>query len=338
MKKILYIGNKLEGKGKTASSIDVLGTLLENEGYTVYYASSKNNKIFRLLDMLFACFRYRKKADLVLIDTYSTQNFYYALLVSQSCRFFKLPYVPILHGGNLENRLENNLKSCKKIFNHAQICVAPSLFLKDVFKKYGFKEIVHIPNPISIEEYQFIKRDKLKPKLLWVRAFSKIYNPIMALQVVKLLNDMGIEGSLSMVGPDKDGSMGKAKNEAEKLGIKVEFTGKLHKAEWIAYAKDFDIFINTTNFDNTPVSVVEGMALGLPVISTNAGGIPYLIEHRKEALLVEKGDAEAMANGIKELLEAPELVEKLTQNAKEKVKSFDWKVVKVKWKEIIDAP
>ena len=76
-KKILYIGNKLSKHGNTATSIETLGAFLEEEGYTLYYASSKRNQALRLLDMFFTTLRYGRQIDWVLIDTYSTKNFWF---------------------------------------------------------------------------------------------------------------------------------------------------------------------------------------------------------------------------------------------------------------------
>ena len=121
MKNLLYIGNKLAKKGKTVTSIETLGRFLAAEGFIVKTASSKTNKFFRMVDMLYHVFRYRKKTDFVLIDTYSTSNFYYALFVSQLCKFLKLKYIPILRGGNLPNRLKSHPKLSKILFNNAFI-------------------------------------------------------------------------------------------------------------------------------------------------------------------------------------------------------------------------
>ena len=90
MKNILYIGNHLSAKGKTETTIETLSKSLKLEGFRVIVSSSKNNKLFRLFDMLFAIVKYSKKADYVLIDTYSTSNFYYAFLCSQLCLVFHL--------------------------------------------------------------------------------------------------------------------------------------------------------------------------------------------------------------------------------------------------------
>ncbi|NER12163.1 glycosyltransferase [Leptobacterium flavescens] len=335
MKRILYIGNKLADKNRTATSIDTLGVLLENEGYKLYYSSSKENKVLRLIDMLLSCINHRKKADVVLIDTYSTQNFYFAFLVSQLSRWLKLPYIPILHGGNLENRLKNNPRLCKKIFNHARINISPSEFLKVTFEKYGFDNVEYIPNSVEIEKYRWKQRTDLKARLLWVRSFAGIYNPEMAVEVSSELNKQGIESLLCMVGPDKDGSMITTKNLANAKGVEIKLTGKLEKEEWHELSEEYDIFINTTNFDNMPVSIIEAMALGLPVVSTEVGGIPYLLKDGENSLLVEKGNSLQMAARIRELLGSPALTQKLSCNARKKAEAFNWDEIKHKWMETL---
>ena len=119
MKNLLYIGNNLDYKLQNPSYNSKLSLLLEEQGFKVILSSSKTNKISRLLDMLLTVVRLRNQTELVLIDTYSTQNFYYALLVSQLCRLLKLLYIPILHGGNLPKRLEKNPLWSKWVFKYA---------------------------------------------------------------------------------------------------------------------------------------------------------------------------------------------------------------------------
>jgi len=75
--------------------------------------------------------------------------------------------------------------------------------------------------------------------------------------------------------------------------------------------------------------------MGLPIISTNVGGIPYLLEDRKDALLVPSDDPMAMSNAIKELLQNPALAERLAINAREKVMQFSWTKVKPLWIEVL---
>src|SRR5690606_13913603 len=158
-----------------------------------------------------------------------------------------------------------------------------------------------IPNSLELELYAFEEKDFEEVKLLWVRAFANIYNPQLAVHVLKALQDQGLSASLCMVGPDADGSMEAVKQLAKDFNVPVRFTGKLPKKEWLALAKGYNLFINTTNFDNMPVSVIEAMALGLPVVSTNVGGLPYLIDHEKDGLLVEPDSVDGFVGAIKRL-------------------------------------
>ncbi|MCB4799720.1 glycosyltransferase family 4 protein [Neotamlana laminarinivorans] len=337
MKHILYIGNQINSKSKSnVSTIDILSGLLRKEGFKVVSASNKVNIINRLLHMLFVCWKYRKTTDYVLIDTYSTLNFYYALFVSQLCRFIKLKYIPILHGGKLAGRLQYSPKLSKAIFKNAYKNVAPSGFIQSEFLQKGYQNIICIPNVIELEKYSFKNRKIIHPKLLWVRSFSKIYNPKLAVYILKALINDGINAELCMVGPDTDGSLKETKELAKKEGLNICFTGKLTKKEWIALSEDYNIFINTTNFDNMPVSVIEAMALGLPVISTNVGGMPFLIEHNKTGILVKPELTEPFVEAIKILFNNEELKDDLVKNARFQVTNYSWDIVKNMWVNLLD--
>lgn len=335
MKRILYVGNKLSRHGNTITAMEILGPLLQREGYEVAYASSKKNKALRLLDMWAKTIYYSAKLDYMLIDTYSTSNFWYVFSVSQLGRILGVKYIPVLHGGNLPKRLQSNPILCRMIFDHALTNVAPSGYLLDVFQKTGFSNTVFIPNTIEIKNYTFKSRIQLNPKLLWVRSFSPIYNPAMALNVLALLKKDFADASLCMVGPDKNGYLETIKAYANRQNLDVTFTGKLSKKEWATLSESYDIFINTTHFDNTPVSVIEAMALGLPIVSTNVGGIPFLLEDHKTALLVADGDVEAMVNAIKKMLKEETLTRMLTENAFQLTQTFDFENVKHQWLEIL---
>jgi glycosyltransferase involved in cell wall biosynthesis len=334
LKNLLYIGNKLSKHGVTPTTIEILGPLLEHEGFTVCYASSQKNMYFRMIDMLWSVFQNRK-VDGVLIDTYSTTNFWYAFATSQLCRLLKLKYIPILHGGNLPFRLENNPKICNMIFNHSYHNVSPSHYLLEKFREQGFNNLIHIPNGIEIENFPFQERKKASPNLLWVRSFAKIYNPSMAVEVFYSIKKKYPEATLCMVGPEKDGSLLVAKQKAEDLKLEVLFTGKLSKQDWINLSKEYAVFINTTHFDNMPVSVVEAMSLGLAVVSTNVGGIPYLLENKKGGLLVQDNNVDEMVSAIEEIIENQDLFQCITNYARAKSESFDWESLKHKWRTIL---
>lgn len=335
MKNLLYIGNKLSDHGYTSTSIETLGTFLEGEGFHVYYASSKKNKVWRMFEMILKTFQYAKKVDYVLIDTYSTKNFWYAFIISQLCRILNLKYIPKLHGGNLPSRIVRSKFFSNLIFKNAHINIAPSYYLLEAFKKTGYTNLKYIPNTIEMQLYPSTSKEFTSPKILWVRSFAKIYNPLMAVKVFIKMKAIFPEAKICMVGPKKDDSHAKTLKFAKKNNVEVIFTGKLSKEEWIELSKEYNVFINTTHFDNTPISVIEAMALGLPVVSTNVGGIPYLLEHNVNALLVNDDDCDGMTNQITRLFTEPNLAYNLSKKGKESVESFDWEIVKKQWIELL---
>lgn len=334
-KKILYVGNALSGSGNTLTTIETLGALLKQEGYEVIITSQKPQKVLRLFDMIATFYKERHRVDLVLLDTYSTLNFWYAVIIGKLCYKYGLPYIPILHGGNLPERLENKPQICKALFGNAKINVAPSNYLYSAFAKAGFSNLIHIPNSLEIKKYPFTLREHLKPKLLWVRSFAQIYNPLMAIKVLEKLLASYPDATLTMVGPDKDGSLQSCKEYTSAHNLPVTFTGKLSKKEWIKESTKHDIFINTTNYDNMPISVIEAMALGLVVISTNVGGVPYLINDGVDGYLAPAGDVQLFTTKVLSAITNTKERVYIAKNARKKAVSYDWQHVKSEWQQAL---
>ena len=335
MTKILYIGNKLSAHGNNATSIETLGKFLERENYKLFYASSKKNKILRIFHMIYMTLKHSKKVDYVLIDTYSTSNFWYTVIISQLSRILKLKYIPNLRGGDLPNRLKNNPYLCNLIIKNALVNVAPSTYLFETFQSHGFTNLVYIPNTIEIENYHFKNRSFDFPRILWVRAFSEIYNPMLAVRVFIEIKKEYPNATLCMVGPKKDDSYDKTVKIAKENNLDVTFTGRLSKSEWIRLSSDYNVFLNTTHFDNTPISVMEAMALGLPIVSTNVGGISHLLEHDVTAFLVNDNDLSGMIVQINRIFNEQTLTNNLITNSRQNAETFDWNIVKKQWKSLL---
>lgn len=335
MKKVLYLGNALKQHGFSPTSVETLSPLLQELGFDIISGSSKRRLLSRLMDMFFLTIKHRKEVGVVLIDTYSTKAFWYAYMVSILCKIIKIKYMPILHGGDLLNRLKVNPRFCRQIFKHSHVNIAPSKYFETKFKENGFENTIMIPNTINIDFYQFKKREQLSPNLLWVRSMASIYRPHLAIEILKELQKKYPQATLTMVGPEKDVSINELKTYAKQLNVVVEFTGKLIKKEWTQLALKHDIFLNTTSIDNSPISVIEAMALGLPVVSTNVGGLPYLLNHQEDAILIEDATAINFCHAIEAFIDNNDLATKLAINAKHKVDLFDWFKIKEKWIQLL---
>jgi glycosyltransferase involved in cell wall biosynthesis len=145
--------------------------------------------------------------------------------------------------------------------------------------------------------------------------------------------------TLCMVGPDKDGSQEKCRDLVRSVNLtgSLLFTGKLSKEDWWELSGQYDIFLNTSTIDNTPVSVIEAMALGLPVVSTDVGGMRYLIEQGSDGILVESGDVDAMVLAICDLVEGRINGASLALKARAKVEKMDLAVVVSEWCKILEV-
>lgn len=330
--RILYIGNDFSTSTNYTTTQDVLSQNLRSEGCDVKTVSSYRNYLMRILHIVWSILIH-KKSSIIIIDVFSTNYFYLVAIATYFARVRKIKYITILHGGDLPNRLDKSSRISKKIFNNSFFNIAPSGYLKSEFDKRGYTTTL-IPNTIDISLYPKHSID-ISPTLLWVRSFRQLYNPIMAIEVVKILKKSFNNVQLCMIGPFKDNSIYSVRNKIKEYQLEsnIEITGVMSKRDWIKKSKNFSFFINTTNIDNTPVSVIEAMALCKIIISTKVGGIPFLLKDGVTAHLVSNNDAEAMANRIKETID--EQNSELQLNARKMAESFDWSVVRNQWIQIL---
>ena len=278
--KLLLVGNHFSDNEHNQNAWQDLAYHLREAGYSVITASNKKSKVLRLWDMLWTILHRRNDYDLVQVDVFSGPAFTWAFLSAWLAKRLHKPVILTLHGGNLPEYAKRHPGRVKWLLEKADTVTAPSGYLQEAMQPYR-QDIQLIPNALDISRYPFIERKKARPILIWLRAFHRIYNPELAIRVVHALQLEFPGVHLIMVGPDKgDGSLQKCKALAGELGVadRIEFIGKVPKPDVPIWLNKADIFINTTNYDNTPISVMEAMACGLCVVSTNVGGVPYLLE------------------------------------------------------------
>jgi glycosyltransferase involved in cell wall biosynthesis len=273
------------------------------------------------------------------VDVFSGLAFVYAEAVCQIFRWAGKPYILTLRGGNLPAFAQSWPRRVRHLLCSAAVVTTPSRYLLENMAHYC-TNLRLLPNPLDLSTYKFTLRKQLQPSLVWLRAFHSIYNPSLAPQTLACLIDSFPGIYLAMIGPDKgDGSLQAMQQIAMELGVahRLELPGRIPKAEVADWMSRGDIFLNTTNIDNTPISVLEAMACGLCVVSTNVGGIPYLLEHGHNALLVPPEDPEAMATAVSRLLTEPGLAEQLSRHARQKAEQYDWSVILPQWEALLTS-
>lgn len=333
---ILYFGNKLHLHGKTKTMMEKLEPKL-SEWNTVIAVSNKKNTVWRALDFLLTFLKYARTSDRIIIDVYSTLNFWYAVALSILCKLFAKQYILYLHGGNLPKRFEQSAKIFSFILRNAQYRIAPSSYLADYFTEKKYSTNI-IPNFIEQSQYRFQTRIPHPPKLLYLRGFGEAYNPLMLLKAIESLKSGLPEIHVTMVGkadePNYKNCIDYITNH--NLEKHIHITPPLDFENWTAIANSCNFMISTTYTDNLPVSVIEGMALGLLVIATNVGGVPKLINDGVNGILVESDNAEQLAEAILNIQSDTKAYNEIIENARNTAGKYDWSEIKPIWEELLN--
>jgi glycosyltransferase involved in cell wall biosynthesis len=316
-----------------------LALRLESLGWRVKVTSRSPHRLGRVWQIVWDALRVGRRYSAACVDVYSGPAFCWAEWAGRILHRFKKPVVLILHGGDLPEFSRRHPGRVKRLLSSAAAVTCPSPYLVSEMRHIR-ADLLLLPNPLDVPRYSYRERPPPLRRLGWLRAFHEIYNPALAVQALGRVRKEFADVCLTMMGPDKgDGSLQRTKQLARDMGLEaaVAFTGAIPKHEVPRRLSQADIFLNTSNFDNTPVSVLEAMASGLPVVSTNVGGIPYLLEDGKTALLVPPANAEAMSEAILRLLRKPDLAVSLARQGLAQVKTVDWTVALPRWDQLLTS-
>lgn len=306
-----------------------------NSNHTIISASSSSNRLLRLVGINAILLKNRHRINVVLAEVYGGRSFVVEDSLSLLCKWLKLPLIMTLHGGDMPRFMARYPNWTHRVLRRADVLTAPSHYLIEAVAKFGFQARL-IPNIINLANYPYRLRQSAQPRLFWMRSFHDIYHPEMAIHVLFELRKKYPEASLVMAGSDK-GLQESTRQLANAFGIghAVTFPGFLDMAGKVRYGAECDFYLNTNRIDNMPVGVVEACAMGMVVVSTNVGGIPYLLSHEDTGLLVPDGDVQAMVNAIIQLVENPALVTTLSRNALKVAQNSSWKYVRPQWEDLI---
>jgi glycosyltransferase involved in cell wall biosynthesis len=335
----LWIGNHLsKTHGGTAASEDLI-LRLRQRGWRINSSSNKVSQILRLADMMSAVLKKRAEYSVGIIDVFSGNAFLYAEILTEMMARLGKRIILVLHGGALVEFEAKHPHRVRRLLAKAHQVCSPSQYLA---QGLGFlrREIVHVPNGLDIQQYEFKKRNQARPSLCWLRAFCSIYNPAMAVECLSLLRPEFPAVHLHMIGPDRrDGALEIARARAGTLRVQdaVTFLGPVPRALVNSKLQQGDIFLNTTNYDSFGVSTLEAAASGLCVITTAAGEHRFLWKDGRDALLVPVNDSKAMAAATRSILLNPDLASTLSCNGRRNAERFNWSNVMPKWESLLAA-
>ncbi|HJX91738.1 MAG TPA: glycosyltransferase family 4 protein [Pyrinomonadaceae bacterium] len=235
------------------------------------------------------------------------------------------------HSGEADDHL-SRWRSAVSTIRLVDAIVVPSDYLVRVFKDFGLNSEA-IYNLIDTSKWKFRDRVPLRPVFLSNRNLETLYGVDRVLRAFALIQKRIPEATLAIVG---DGSQRRAlESLAAELGLtNTIFKGQI-QPDLMPDAYDAaDIYLNGSEIDNQPLSLLESFACGLPIVTTDAGGIPYTVSDMHTGMVVSRGDYEGLADRVFRLLNEPELARKMIDEGRRECLKYSWEAVRGSWLKI----
>jgi glycosyltransferase involved in cell wall biosynthesis len=246
----------------------------------------------------------------------------------------KVRRIPVLvnyRGGDAAEFFKRSFFWVGPIMRMTDQRVVPSGYLQQVFQGFGLSTTI-VPNIIDLD--RFTPRPPSpasaceSPHLVVTRNLEPLYDIATALRAFAIVREKRPGARLTVAGGGPDRDMLVALAHELDVAPYVTFPGRLEPDLIAKLYLEADVFLNTSLHDNMPNSILEALASGVPVVSTDVCGIPFLVEHQKSALLVPPRDSVAMARAVLDLLDNPRVAEQLVRAGKELAQRYTWSHVR----------
>ncbi len=252
-------------------------------------------------------------------------------------RLYNKPVIVNYRGGYAADFFSKSWFWVDLTLKKSQAIIVPSVFLQEVFDDFGKASVV-IPN--VLDKNLFFQTDKpvsdKSPHLIVTRNLEAIYDVATTIRAFALVKKEYPQAYLSIAGTGPEKQALTALITDLNLDDSISFTGRLGPEEMANLYQQADIMLNASTVDNTPNSIIEALACATPVVTTDAGGIPKLVTHQHDALLVNIADHQKMAEGVIDILSSEILQKTLIDNGLNTIKKFYWVNVWLKLKACYD--
>ena len=324
--------------GGMANQTQQLAKLLRSEGLQVSLVQTNAayrpawisglpviRALFRLFPYLYALWQLAGRCDVIHLMANSGWSWHlFAAPAIWIARLRNVPAVVNYRGGEAASFLAKSTQSAKLSLRQASALIVPSGFLKTVFANFDVAAAI-VPNIIDIEHFNNpTPRRQTRRHILVARNLEPIYDNETAIRAFLLVHRKHSDATLTIAGSGPLAEQLRTLTENLGLANAVVFAGRLDREAMAHAYRNADIAVNPSLVDNMPNSVLEALASGIPVVSTDVGGVPYIVSDGQTALLVPPGSPNAMAEAILRLIENAELSQKLITNGLAEVQKYTW--------------
>lgn len=249
--------------------------------------------------------------------------------ISFAARYYKIPLVNTCHGISFNDKQYSTIKRIAEKFflrysGFKRIITVDENGLQSL-ESSKFDNGVYIPNGVDIQKFErkCCNKKSQKIRFLFVGRLEKQKGVDDLVKAAYLLRNNN-KFKIIIVGE------GKEKNNlltlARELGVLdlFIFTGKVRDQDLVDYYLKSDIFVLPSLWEGLPLTLMEAAAAGLPIITTDVGGISSVFVHKKNALLLKAGKPEQLAENMQLLITDENIREVLGLNALELAKKYSW--------------
>ncbi len=325
IKKVLFVTNYKPGRGGISGQVEYLMRYLANEKEFDTGIFSTKGSFFHRMILLFPLIFKARGYDIVHVHGCSGYGFLpvvYGVIAGRLCG---KKVIVTYHGGGADAFFSKHPRWVRFWLMKADERVVLSGFLKAVFDKFSIPSAV-IPNVVELNGDIYAEKTVLQPHFISVRHLRDLYNIPCILRAFDRVQKKIPDATLTVLGEgDRRGEL----EDFVKAGNirNVEFLGQVPNEAIGDYLKRNDIMLSAPREDNMPVSLLEAFSAGLLVISSNVGGVPYMMENGKTGLLFESDNDEEMAEKMLWALSHQEESLRMIVNAKREVGKYSWERV-----------
>jgi glycosyltransferase involved in cell wall biosynthesis len=271
-------------------------------------------------------------ADVVHVFSASYWSFLLAPLPAMAvARMLRKRVVLHYHSGEADDHLTNWGPLVHPWLGLAHEIVVPSAYLREVFGRHGYSTRV-IPNVVDLSRFGYRDRLLLRPHLLSARNLEPGYRVDVVLEAFARFKSRQKAATLTVAGYGSEEP--RLRRLAGALdGDAVRFVGQISPADMPALYAEADVFVNASVIDNQPVSIIEALSAGLPVISTPTGDIQFMLRDGETGVLVPPDDPTALADALEALWRDPDRARRLARQARAEVGKYTWAAVRDQWAE-----
>jgi len=279
--------------------------------------------VMRTVTDIMAVLGAARTADIVHIHSAlaPTATLIRAGLLAAAGRARRRPVVVHAHGGRLVAFAENtrNRRLVRTCLRPATHLIAVSRGVADVLEnEFDKSRVTFVPNGVDTERFQPGAEPGASrvPRILYVGHLTERKGVLDLIRASQLIRDSGMEHELMLVGgrsDEGDDEYRRVLREIENSQGAVQLVGSVEYDAMPAIYQDADIFCLASWWEAMPLSILEAMASGIPVVATDVGDVSMQVDHGRTGLIVDPKSPDELAEALATVLGDPALRRQMSE-------------------------